>query len=50
MSEVIIKDDLMFAQNKNITYALYGCENANIPYKYQKLFRRMAPIRIKRGY
>jgi acetyltransferase-like isoleucine patch superfamily enzyme len=38
----------MFASNVHITDGLHGYENANEPYKYQKLFR-IAPIRIKRG-
>lgn len=48
MSEITIEDDVMFASNINITDGLHGYENANEPYKYQKI-SRIAPIRIKRG-
>ncbi len=48
MSEIAIEDDVMFASNINITDGLHGYENANEPYKYQKMFR-IAPIHIKRG-
>lgn len=48
MSEITIEDDVMFGSNINITDGLHGYENANEPYKYQKMFR-IAPIRIKRG-
>jgi len=47
-SEIVIEDDVMFASNVNLTDGLHGYENANEPYKYQKMFR-IAPIRIKRG-
>lgn len=47
-SEIIIEDDVMFASNIHINDALHGFENANEPYKYQKIFR-VAPILIKRG-
>ncbi len=48
MSEITIEDDVMFASNINITDGLHGYENANEPYKYQKMCR-IAPIRIKQG-
>lgn len=48
MNDITIEDDVMFASNINITDGLHGYENANEPYKYQKMFR-IAPIRIKRG-
>ena len=47
-SEITIEDDVMFASNIHINDALHGFENANEPYKYQKIFR-IAPILIKRG-
>ncbi len=47
-NEITIEDDVMFASNINITDGLHGYENANEPYKYQKIFR-IAPIRIKQG-
>lgn len=48
MSEITIEDDVMFASNINVTDGLHGYENANEPYKYQKM-SRIAPIQIKRG-
>lgn len=47
-SRITIEDDVMFASNIHINDALHGFENANEPYKYQKIFR-VAPILIKRG-
>ena len=47
-SEITIEDDVMFASNIHINDALHGFENANEPYKYQKI-SRVAPILIKRG-
>ena len=47
-SGVTIEDDVMFASNIHINDALHGSENANEPYKYQKIFR-IAPILIERG-
>lgn len=47
-SEIIIEDHVMFASNIHINDALHGFENANEPYKYQKI-SRIAPILIKRG-
>ena len=47
-SEITIEDDIMFASNIHINDALHGSENANEPYKYQKI-SRIAPILIKRG-
>ena len=46
--KVIVEDDVMFASNINITDGLHGYENAEIPYKSQKIFR-IAPIHIKKG-
>jgi acetyltransferase-like isoleucine patch superfamily enzyme len=46
--EIIIEDDVMFADNVNMTDGLHGFENAEEPYKYQAMFR-IAPIVIKRG-
>lgn len=48
MREITIEDDVMFASNINITDGLHGYENANKPYKYQKMFR-IAPVLIRRG-
>ncbi|QII12843.1 putative galactoside O-acetyltransferase [Candidatus Kuenenia stuttgartiensis] len=48
LSEISIEDDVMFASNVQITDGFHGYENANEPYKYQKMFR-IAPIRVKRG-
>jgi len=48
MSKIIIEDDVMFASNINITDGLHGYENANEPYKYQKI-SNIAPILIKKG-
>jgi acetyltransferase-like isoleucine patch superfamily enzyme len=48
MEEIVIEDDVLFASNINITDGLHGYENANEPYKYQRMFR-IAPIRVKRG-
>jgi len=47
-SKITIEDDVMFASNIHINDALHGSENANEPYKYQKI-SRIAPILIKRG-
>lgn len=47
-SEIEIEDDVMFASNIHINDAFHGFETANIPYKYQQIFR-IAPIRIKKG-
>jgi acetyltransferase-like isoleucine patch superfamily enzyme len=47
-SLITIEDDVMFASNIHINDALHGSENANEPYKYQKI-SRIAPILIKRG-
>ena len=46
--EIEIEDDVMFASNVHLNDAFHGFETANIPYKYQKIFR-IAPIRIKKG-
>jgi len=48
VTRICIEDDVMFASNVNITDALHGFENADIPYKYQPLFRS-APVTIGRG-
>ncbi len=48
MSEITIEDDVMFASNINITDGLHGYENANEPYKYQKIFK-ILPIQIRKG-
>lgn len=45
---VTIEDDVMFAANVFIADGLHAFENANVPYKYQGIFR-IAPIVIKRG-
>ena len=46
--EVSVGDDVMFASNIHINDAMHGFEDANVPYKYQNLFR-IAPIRIDSG-
>ena len=47
-SKITIEDDVMFASNIHINDALHGSENANEPYKYQKI-SRIAPVLIKKG-
>ena len=47
-SEITIENDVMFAANIHINDAFHGYENANEPYKYQKI-SRIAPVLIKRG-
>lgn len=48
MQEIIIEDDVMFASNVLVADGVHGYENANVPYKCQRMFR-IAPIVIKRG-
>ncbi len=48
MCKITIEDDVMFASNVNLTDGLHGYENADEPYKYQKMWR-IAPILVKRG-
>lgn len=48
MTTISIGDDVMFASNINITDGLHGFENADEPYKFQKMFR-IAPISIGNG-
>lgn len=48
VSKITIEDDVMFASNINITDGLHGYENANEPYKFQKIIK-IAPVRIKQG-
>lgn len=43
-----IEDDVMFATNVNLTDALHGFDQPDIPYKYQAMIRR-APISIGKG-
>lgn len=43
-----IGDDVMFASNVFIADAQHAYENANIPYKYQGMFK-VAPVRIGDG-
>jgi acetyltransferase-like isoleucine patch superfamily enzyme len=45
---VVIEDDVMFSKNIYITDQSHGYENANEPYKYQKL-QRISPVLIKQG-
>ena len=47
-SRITIEDDVMFASNIHINDAFHGYENANEPYKYQKI-SIIAPVLIKRG-
>ena len=46
--EVTIEDDVMFASNVLISDGMHGFENANEPYKYQKMWK-IAPVLVKRG-
>jgi len=46
--QIVIEDDVMFAANVHLTDGLHGFEHADVPYKYQPIFR-IAPITIKRG-
>ncbi|MEX2162814.1 MAG: acyltransferase [Sulfuricaulis sp.] len=48
MQEVTIEDDVMIASNVLIADGMHGFENANEPYKYQKMWK-ISPIVIKRG-
>jgi len=48
MQEITIEDDVMFASNVLVSDGMHGFENANVPYKYQKMWK-IAPIVIKRG-
>lgn len=48
MREVTIEDDVMFALNVLIADGMHGFENANEPYKYQKMWK-ISPVVIKRG-
>jgi len=46
--EIVIEDDVMFASNIHINDGLHGYDNANEPYRCQKI-SEIAPILIKRG-
>ena len=48
MQEVTIEEDVMFAANVLISDGMHGFENANEPYKYQKMWK-IAPVLVKRG-
>ena len=48
MQEVTIEDDVMFALNVLIADGMHGFENADVPYKYQKMWK-ISPIVIKRS-
>ena len=48
IQKVTIEDDVMFALNVLISDGMHGFENANEPYKYQKMWK-IAPVVIKRG-
>jgi lipopolysaccharide O-acetyltransferase len=48
IQEVTIEDDVMFASNVLVSDGMHGFENANVPYKYQKMWK-IAPTVIKRG-
>jgi acetyltransferase-like isoleucine patch superfamily enzyme len=48
VQEIKIEDDVMFASNVLITDGTHGYENANEPYKYQKMWK-IAPVLIKHG-
>jgi len=47
-TDITMEDDVLFASNVSITDGLHGYENANEPYKYQKI-SKINPIHIKRG-
>jgi len=46
--EIVIEDDVMLAGNVFLCDGLHAYENADVPYKFQGIFR-VAPIRIGRG-
>jgi len=46
--QIVIEDDVMFASNIHINDGLHGYDNANEPYRCQKI-SGIAPILIKRG-
>jgi acetyltransferase-like isoleucine patch superfamily enzyme len=48
MQAVTIEDDVMFALNVLVSDGMHGFENADTPYKYQKMWK-ISPIVIKRG-
>jgi len=48
LQEVKIEDDVMFSSNVLISDGTHGFENANEPYKYQKMWK-IAPIVIQQG-
>ena len=48
MQEVTIEEDVMFASNVLISDGMHGFENADEPYKYQKMWK-IAPVLVKRG-
>ena len=48
MQEVTIEEDVMLAANVLISDGMHGFENANEPYKYQKMWK-IAPVLVKRG-
>ena len=48
MQEITIEDDVMFALNVLVSDGMHGFENANEPYKYQKMWK-IAPVLVKRG-
>jgi acetyltransferase-like isoleucine patch superfamily enzyme len=48
IQEVTIEDDVMFASNVLVSDGMHGFENANEPYKYQKMWK-ITPVLIKRG-
>jgi acetyltransferase-like isoleucine patch superfamily enzyme len=48
LQEITIEDDVMFASNVLIADGMHGFENANEPYKYQKMWK-IAPVVVKRG-
>lgn len=46
--EIVIEDDVMLAGNVFLCDGLHGYDNADVPYKFQGIFR-VAPIRVGRG-
>lgn len=48
MQQIVIEDDVMFASNVIVMDGLHGFARADIPYKYQPMWR-IAPVFIGRG-
>lgn len=48
LGQVTIEDDVMMASNVYISDGQHGFQNANEPFKYQRMWR-IAPVLIRRG-